>query len=84
MSVAPSGQMSQLMESALLKPLRHSPPSGGQFAQNEHDIMPVDSDVRPLGKFFGYIMQAPLNIPSVSVSADISKFERSWLNEVAE
>ena len=66
-----------------MKPLRHSPPSGGQFSQKEHDIKPVDSDVRPSGKFFGSIMQAPRNISYVVVSADILKVDKSWLNEVA-
>ena len=45
MLVAPSGQTSQCTESALLKPLRHSPPSGGQFKQKLHESKPDDSRV---------------------------------------
>lgn len=48
-----------------------------------HDVKPADADVRPLGKFFGSIMQAPRNISTVLVAEDISKLERSWLKEVA-
>ena len=36
-----------------------------------------------MGKFFGFIEQAPLNISSVLVSADIFKAVRSWFSEVA-
>ena len=74
--------MSQFMESALLKPLRHSLPSDGQLVQKVHEIKAVDADARPVGKLLGSIMQAERNISKVSAT-DTSKLERSWFKEVA-
>ena len=36
-----------------------------------------------MGKFFGFIEQAPLNMSSVLVSTEIFKAVRSWFREVA-
>ena len=81
MKVVPSGQTSQFAESALLKPLRHSPPSSGQFVQKKHDSKSVEVEVRPSGKFLDSIMQARLNMLSTIVLAgDICQLDRSWLN----
>ena len=80
MKVVPSGQTSQFAESALLKPLRHSPPSSGQFVQKKHDSKSVEVEVRPSGKFLDSIMQARKNMSLTFVlSGDICQFDRSWL-----
>ena len=51
--------------------------------QKVHDSKLVDTAVKVVGKFLASIMQAPWNISYVVVSADISKFDRPWLNELA-
>ena len=83
MLVASSGQTSQLLESALLKPFRHSPPSDGQFKQKLHEPKPEDSGVRPCGKFLDSVEQAPMSMLKISVSGEICHALRSWFREEA-
>ena len=83
MSVAPSGQTLQLMESSLLKPWRHSPPSGGQFVQKAHEIKSEDSKVIDSGNFCGSVRQALVNTRLRMASDDICQEVMSLLKEVA-